>query len=72
MGWLTQPYYEKGIAEGKAEGIAKVLARILEKRFGTLPNSIRQRIFAANVTEMESWVERAFDAPNLQSVFESN
>jgi hypothetical protein len=72
MGWLTQPYYDKGKAEGEAKGEAKILARLLEKRFGIVPAQVRQRIFAADVGEIEAWVERAFDAPDLQSVFESN
>jgi Domain of unknown function (DUF4351) len=76
MGWLTQPYYDMGKAEGKAEGEAKgeakILARLLERRFGTLTDSLRQRIFAADAASIEAWVERAFDAPDLQSIFESN
>jgi hypothetical protein len=76
MGWLTQPYYDKGKvegkAEGKAEGEAKVLTRLLERRFGALPDTLRQRIFAADVGSIDLWVERAFEAPDLQSVFESN
>ena len=72
MGWLTQPYYDKGKVEGKAEGEAKVLTRLLERRFGALPDTLRQRIFAADVGSIDLWVERAFEAPDLQSVFESN
>jgi hypothetical protein len=80
MGWLTQPYYDKGKAEGEAKGKAegeakgeaKILARLLERRFGTLPGPLRQRIFAADVGSIEAWVERAFDAPDLQSIFDSN
>jgi Putative transposase, YhgA-like len=80
MGWFSQPYYEKGLAEGEvkgeargeARGEAKVLARLLERRFGAIPGPLRQRLFAADVTAIEAWVERAFDAPDLQSVFESN
>ena len=71
-GWLTQPYYEKGKAEGKAEGEARVLARLLEKRFGDLPASVRRRLFTADVAAIESWVERAFDAPDLHSIFGPN
>ena len=75
-GRLTRPYYEKGKAEGEAEarlkGEAKVLARLLEKRFGALPGSARQRIFDADVKTIDGWVERAFDAPNLHAVFEAN
>jgi predicted transposase/invertase (TIGR01784 family) len=80
MGWLTQPYYDKGKAEGRAEGRAegeargeaKILARLLEIRFGAIPAALHQRIFAADVASIETWVERAFEAPDLQSVFDSN
>ena len=77
---ITQPYYDqgkaegmaKGKAEGKAEGEANILTRLLERRFGTLPSPLRQRIFTADVGSIEAWVERAFDAPDLQSIFDSN
>lgn len=84
MGWLTQPYYDKGKAEGRAEGRAegeargeargeaKILTRLLEIRFGAIPAALHQRIFAADVASIETWVERAFEAPDLQSVFDSN
>lgn len=68
MGWLTQPYYDKG----KAEGEAKILTRLLEKRFGTLPASLHERIFAADVETIEAWAERVFDATDLTSIFEPN
>jgi predicted transposase/invertase (TIGR01784 family) len=74
VGWLTQPYYDKGKAEGFAEGTAvgeaTILTRLLEKRFGAIPVSVRQRIFSADVGCIEAWVERLLDAPNLQSVFD--
>jgi predicted transposase/invertase (TIGR01784 family) len=78
--WLTQPEYEKAKAEGKAEGkaeveaecVARILTRLLEKRFGSVPPSVRQRVFAADMLTVEAWVERAVDAPDLQSVFESS
>ena len=72
MGWITQPYYDKGKAEGRAEGEAKLLSRFLEKRFGVVPSTLRDRLYAADVNTIEKWAERAFDAPDLQSVFESN
>jgi hypothetical protein len=49
-----------------------ILTRLLERRFGTLPGPLRQRIFVADVESIEAWVERAFDAPDLQSIFDSN
>lgn len=72
MGWIGQPYFDEGKAVGEAKGEAKVLARILEERFGAIPSSLRQRIFAADVASIDTWVELAFSAPDLQSVFESN
>jgi hypothetical protein len=72
MGCMTQPFYEKGMAEGKAIGEAKILTRLLEKRFGAVPSLLRERIFAADVGQIEAWVERAFDAPDLHAVFENN
>ena len=72
MGWLTQPYYEKGKAEGKAEGGASVLARLLEQRFGAVPPLLRQRIFAANVEQIEAWGERVLGACDVHAVFDTN
>jgi predicted transposase YdaD len=77
---LTQPYFDKGKAEGRAEGRnegraegeARVLVRLIEKRFGVLSPQLRERILAADLATVEEWVERLFDAPDLQSVFGSN
>jgi hypothetical protein len=76
MGCLTQPYYEKGKAEGRTEGEAEsgasVLTRLLEKRFGVVPPPLRERIFAANVGQIQAWFERVFDAADLHAVFDTN
>jgi hypothetical protein len=74
MGWISQPYYEQGIAEGQAKGEAKgeakIFTRLLEKRFGVIPAALRQRIFAADVSSIDVWVERVFDAHDLESIFD--
>jgi hypothetical protein len=84
MGHLTQPYFEKGLAdglakgrakglvEGRAEGEAIALVRLLEKRFGILPAALRQRVFTADLQSIETWFERAIDGPDLKSVFKSS
>jgi flagellar biosynthesis/type III secretory pathway protein FliH len=84
MGWLEQIFLEEakaearaegkaeGKAEGRAEGEAKTLIRILQSRFGGMPDSVQQRIFAAKVSEIDSWVDRVCHAPDLQSVFDTN
>lgn len=66
LGPLTQPYYEKGLAEGEA----KLLTLLLETRFGALPADFRQRISVADARAIEVWATRAFEARDLQSVFE--
>jgi len=66
LGPLTQPYYEKGLAEGEA----KILTLLLETRFGALPADFRQRISAADAGAIEAWATRAVEARDLQSVFE--
>jgi hypothetical protein len=68
MGWITQPYYEKG----RAEREAKLLVKLLEKRFGAVAAHLRERILASEVATIETWVDRLLDAPDLQSVFEAN
>lgn len=75
MGHLTQPYFAKGLAEGRMEGLAEgeaiALVRLLEKRFGVLPAAVRQRVFTADLGSVETWFERAIDGPDLESVFKS-
>jgi flagellar biosynthesis/type III secretory pathway protein FliH len=72
----TQTYFDQGKAEGRTEGRtegeAKMLVRVIEKRFGVVPPQLRQRIFSADVATLEAWAERLLDSPDLQSVFESN
>ena len=60
---------ELGRAEGRAEGEAKILIRLLERRFGVLPNAILARVAAADVDSLDRWVDRVMDACDLDSVF---
>jgi hypothetical protein len=71
-GWITQPYFDKGKAEGRAEGEANILVRLIERRFGDVPPHLRQRIFAADVATLEKWADRVLDARDLQAMFESS
>jgi predicted transposase YdaD len=67
MGCLTQPYFAKGLAEGEATA----LVRVLEKRFGLLPTALRQQVLTADLGSIETWLDRALDASDLDSVFKS-
>jgi hypothetical protein len=53
-GWITG--WVEGMAKHDMEGAAESLAFFLEKRFGPLPDAIRQRIFAADAVSVVAWV----------------
>jgi predicted transposase YdaD len=62
----------EGKAQGRVEGQGRALLRLLERRFGTVPSRLRERIATADVASIEAWFERALDAHDLNSVFESS
>ena len=78
MGHFSEPFVEQGRQHGhvegrqlgRAEGAASALVRLLEHRFGPVPSDLRQRIFASDVTTIETWLDRALEAPDLLRVFE--
>jgi hypothetical protein len=94
MGWITQPYFDLGKAEGvglgrhqgRGEGLrqgrqeghhdgvvageTRALTRLLQKRFGTIPVELRQRILDADTATIETWIERAVDATDVHAVFD--
>jgi hypothetical protein len=61
-----------GFARGFARGQAKALILFLERRFGVVSAPLRQRIFCADMSTLERWVDRAVDAGDLESIFYTN
>ena len=59
----------EGKAEGLAEGEAKSLTRLLERRFGPLPRPVRDRIAAASLEQLDTWLDAILDAPSLKALF---
>jgi hypothetical protein len=47
----------------------RFLTRLLERRFGPLPEVIRERIDDASVEEMENWAIRALNGQSLEDIF---
>jgi hypothetical protein len=72
MQGFGQKYFEEGKARGKAEGEAQALLRLLEKRIGTVSETLRARIFAADLASIETWFDRAIEATELESIFDRN
>jgi Domain of unknown function (DUF4351) len=64
---------EKGVAQGLVQGMtqgeAAMLERLLDRRFGPLSDTVRQRVSAASSEELIAWGDRMFDAKTLGDVF---
>ena len=63
---------QEGRAEGLQEGEARFLTRLLERRFGPLPDEIAARIAAASTSQLERWHDAVLDAPTCEAVFQAD
>ncbi len=61
---------EIGWREGRLEGVAEVLVRQLELKFGPLPTPYLERIRGADDAVLLRWAERLMMAVTLPAVFE--
>jgi hypothetical protein len=43
--------------------------RQLQRRFGSLPESVTDRVLTAQIPELEEWGLRLLDAPAIDDVF---
>jgi hypothetical protein len=59
---------EQGIHRGRKEGEAALLLRLLERRFGPLDETLRQRLQAADAETLLNWGERLFHADSAEEV----
>ena len=55
-------------AEGRAEGAADVLVRLLTRKFGRIPDSTEATIRAASPAQFEVWTDRLLGATSLDEV----
>ncbi|MBF0296202.1 MAG: DUF4351 domain-containing protein, partial [Magnetococcales bacterium] len=60
---------EEGLREGMREGRVEILLRQMQRRFGAVPDDIRQRVASAQPEELDAWIDSIFDADSLQAVF---
>ena len=58
----------EGEQKGRQEGEASLLLRLLERRFGALPDWARDRIATADTASLEEWGLRVLDAGSLDGV----
>ena len=55
----------EGLTQGKAEGKAEALLRLLERRFGAVPEVSRARVLAAPVEDLDAWIDAFVSASSL-------
>ncbi len=60
---------EKGLEEGRAKGQADLLLRLIERRFGPVPEAVTQQVRTAPVEQLELWALNFVDATSLEAMF---
>lgn len=69
----AEAYIATGRQEGRQEGLlkgeARMLGRLLTRRFGPLPAWVEQRLNEATEGQLALWSEAVLDADSLAGVF---
>lgn len=60
---------KEGRKEGRQEGESLLLQKQLERRFGPLPEPVRERLIQATPEQLEAWGLRLLEAAGLDEVF---
>jgi hypothetical protein len=63
-----QQWKAEGHQAGRRDGAGALLTRLLERRFGPLPEATRHRISRAGVSDLETWGDRVLDARSIDDV----
>lgn len=58
----------KGEAKGESKGKASTLKRQLMRRFGPVPAWAERRIDAAEIAQLDVWLDGIFDAANVEEL----
>ena len=67
---------EQGRREGENNGLLRgqreIVLKLLRVRFGELPEAAVARVNAADVAQLDVWVEQVLEAPTLADVLGSD
>jgi flagellar biosynthesis/type III secretory pathway protein FliH len=63
---------EQGERKGRDLGEVNLLLRQLERRFGSLPSWVAERLEQAREAELEHWAERVLECATLEGVFRAS
>jgi hypothetical protein len=67
--WVEQ-WKREGLEQGQLRGEANLLLRLLERKFGGVPEELAVRVRGAGFDELHLWGERVLVAGTLAEVFE--
>lgn len=66
---IAKEKLEEGRQEGRQEGEAALLSKMLELKFGPIPEWAKQNIDHADAAQLEQWAAKLLNASNLEDVF---
>ena len=68
-GSLAWRWLEEGREEGREEGARRLVLRLLNKRFGPLPDWAQERVTASSIDALDELFEKTLEASSLDDVF---
>lgn len=68
MEWIS-PMQQSFINQGRKEGALTIMERLLTRRFGPLPKTVRKKMEKASLEQLEAWSDVLPDAQSLKQVF---
>ena len=71
MSTVAEAWVREGKAQGRAEGKAETLLRLLQRRFGPIPERARARVAVGSAAEIDTWIDALLDAQSLTEVFDA-
>ncbi len=61
-------YIEQGREQGRQQGEAALLLHLIERKFGTPSQAVRERVFGADAETLLNWSERILTAESVEAV----
>ena len=71
MSTVAEAWVREAKAEGRVEGKAETLIRLLQRRFGPVTESVRARVAVGSAAEIDAWFDALLDAQSLTEVFDT-
>jgi hypothetical protein len=60
---------KQGLEQGRKEGAAALLERLLARRFGPLPRTVRSKLAKASQEQLAAWSDALDEAQSLKEIF---